>query len=126
MTAGRWFSRVVWLGIVCNMALAVPALLAPEQTMTIRADPVDVFDQPHTRGFGCADPLAEAMIAVARHAELAVERGPARRQRRIDRVRVFRRRQRPDPVAHALDRVVIDGYRCHARAERRAQVALVY
>jgi hypothetical protein len=31
--AGHWFSRVVWLGIVCNLALAVPTLVAPEQTM---------------------------------------------------------------------------------------------
>jgi hypothetical protein len=37
--AGRWFSRVVWLGIVCNLALAVPTLLAPEQTMTLTRMP---------------------------------------------------------------------------------------
>jgi hypothetical protein len=37
--AGRWFSRVVWLGIVCNLALAVPTLLAPEQTMALTRMP---------------------------------------------------------------------------------------
>jgi hypothetical protein len=31
--AGRWFSRVVWVGIVCNLALAVPTLVAPGPTM---------------------------------------------------------------------------------------------
>jgi hypothetical protein len=29
MNAQRWFSRVVWLGIVANIALALPTLLAP-------------------------------------------------------------------------------------------------
>ena len=33
--AAHWFSRVVWLGIVCNLALAVPTLVAPEQTMML-------------------------------------------------------------------------------------------
>lgn len=28
--AERWFSRVVWAGIVANVSLAVPTLLAPE------------------------------------------------------------------------------------------------
>jgi len=37
--AGRWFSRVVWLGIVCNLALAVPTLLAPAQTMALTRMP---------------------------------------------------------------------------------------
>jgi hypothetical protein len=37
--AGHWFSRVVWLGIVCNLALAVPTLVAPEQTMTLTSMP---------------------------------------------------------------------------------------
>ena len=31
MSAQRWFKRVMWLGIVANIALAVPTLLAPEQ-----------------------------------------------------------------------------------------------
>jgi len=31
MNAQRWFRRVMWLGIVANMALAVPTLLAPER-----------------------------------------------------------------------------------------------
>ncbi len=29
--AGRWFRRVIWLGIVANVGLAVPTLLAPER-----------------------------------------------------------------------------------------------
>jgi len=37
--AGRWFSRIVWLGIVCNLALAVPTLFAPEQTMALTRMP---------------------------------------------------------------------------------------
>lgn len=31
MRAQMWFRRVVWLGIVANMGLAVPTLLAPER-----------------------------------------------------------------------------------------------
>ena len=37
--AGRWFSRVVWLGIICNLALAVPTLVAPQQTMALTQMP---------------------------------------------------------------------------------------
>ena len=37
--AGHWFSRVVWLGILCNLALAVPTLLAPAQTMALTRMP---------------------------------------------------------------------------------------
>ncbi len=29
--AGRWFRRVVWLGIVANLALALPTIAAPER-----------------------------------------------------------------------------------------------
>src|SRR5262245_43260361 len=29
-TAARWFSRVVWLGIATNLALAVPTVLRPD------------------------------------------------------------------------------------------------
>ena len=29
--AGRWFRRVVWLGIVANVALAIPTIAAPDQ-----------------------------------------------------------------------------------------------
>ena len=31
MHAKTWFKRVMWLGIVANVALAVPTLLAPER-----------------------------------------------------------------------------------------------
>jgi len=37
--AGRWFSRVVWIGVVCNLALAVPTLVAPGQTMALTGIP---------------------------------------------------------------------------------------
>ena len=30
-TAGRWFSRVVWLGILANLALALPTIAAPDR-----------------------------------------------------------------------------------------------
>jgi hypothetical protein len=32
-TAGRWFSRVVWVGIVANVVLAIPTLAAPDQVI---------------------------------------------------------------------------------------------
>ena len=32
-SAGRWFRRVVWLGIVVNLALALPTLAAPDQML---------------------------------------------------------------------------------------------
>jgi hypothetical protein len=34
-TAGRWFRRVMWLGIAANMALAVPTLLMPERMIAL-------------------------------------------------------------------------------------------
>ena len=37
--AALWFSRVVWLGILCNLALAVPTLVAPGQTMALTGIP---------------------------------------------------------------------------------------
>src|SRR6185369_7943001 len=67
------------------------------ESMTIRADTVDVFDEAYTRRFWCANPVAEAMVAVAGDAGLAVERCASCRQGRVDGVRIFRRRQRPDP-----------------------------
>ena len=40
MAADRWFSRVSsGCGIVCNLALAVPTLVAPEQTMALTRMP---------------------------------------------------------------------------------------
>ena len=33
--AGIWFRRVLWLGIVANLALAVPTLLAPERMIVL-------------------------------------------------------------------------------------------
>ena len=29
-TAGRWFKRVMWLGILANLALALPTIAAPD------------------------------------------------------------------------------------------------
>src|ERR1043165_2736272 len=37
--AALWFSRVVWLGILCNLALAVPTLVAPGETMALTGIP---------------------------------------------------------------------------------------
>ena len=34
-TAGRWFRRVVWLGIFANLALAIPTLAAPDQIVAL-------------------------------------------------------------------------------------------
>lgn len=34
-TAGRWFGRVMWLGIGSNLALAVPTLLMPERMIEL-------------------------------------------------------------------------------------------
>lgn len=31
----RWFQRFVWLGIVANLALAIPTLLAPERMIEL-------------------------------------------------------------------------------------------
>ena len=35
MRAQMWFKRLMWLGIVANMALAVPTLLAPERMIEL-------------------------------------------------------------------------------------------
>src|SRR5687767_3291944 len=32
-SAGRWFRRVMWLGIAANVALAIPTIAAPEQVV---------------------------------------------------------------------------------------------
>jgi hypothetical protein len=32
-TSGRWFSRIVWVGIVANLALALPSIAAPDQVV---------------------------------------------------------------------------------------------
>jgi hypothetical protein len=32
-TFGRWFSRIVWLGILANLALALPSIAAPDQVV---------------------------------------------------------------------------------------------
>lgn len=38
--AGRWFSRVVWLGIVANLLLAAPTLFAPERMLELSSLPI--------------------------------------------------------------------------------------
>ena len=56
-------------------------------------------------GTGCKVPRCrarEAMVGMAPGALLPVHPGPALRERGIDRIGILRRRQRPDPVAHAL------------------------
>jgi len=38
--AARWFSRVVWLGIAANLALAVPTLIMPARLLEMSNLPV--------------------------------------------------------------------------------------
>ena len=38
-TAARWFTRVTWLGIVANLALALPTLFVPERMVAITGLP---------------------------------------------------------------------------------------
>ena len=40
--AARWFSRVVWVGIAANLALAVPTLLVPERLLEMSNLPITV------------------------------------------------------------------------------------
>jgi hypothetical protein len=39
-SAGRWFKRVLWLGIVSNLALAVPTILAPVRMLELTSLPM--------------------------------------------------------------------------------------
>ena len=39
-SAARWFSRVVWLGIAANLALAVPTLLVPARMLAFSNLPI--------------------------------------------------------------------------------------
>ena len=34
-TAGRWFRRVMWLGILANLALALPTIAAPDMMIDL-------------------------------------------------------------------------------------------
>jgi hypothetical protein len=38
-SAGRWFKRVLWIGIGANMAMALPTLVAPERMIALVALP---------------------------------------------------------------------------------------
>ena len=38
-SAGRWFRRVVWLGIAANLALAFPTIAAPDQVVALSGLP---------------------------------------------------------------------------------------
>jgi hypothetical protein len=38
--AGRWFSRVVWLGIAANLALALPTLVMPARMLAFTGLPI--------------------------------------------------------------------------------------
>jgi hypothetical protein len=37
--AGKWFMRVLWLGILSNLALAVPTVLAPQRMIELTGLP---------------------------------------------------------------------------------------
>ena len=39
MTAGTWFKRVLWIGILSNFALAVPTLLVPARMVELTGIP---------------------------------------------------------------------------------------
>ena len=91
--------------------------------MPIGADAVDVVDLADETPFD--DPFAEAAAGVTLQALFLIDAGAARGERLVDWIWIRRRRQRPDPVAHALERRVVDRDGRHARAERRAQVPFV-
>jgi hypothetical protein len=38
--AARWFSRVVWIGVAANLALAVPTLIMPERMLRMTGLPI--------------------------------------------------------------------------------------
>ena len=38
-TAGRWFRRVMWLGIAANVAMALPTMAAPDQMIAMSGLP---------------------------------------------------------------------------------------
>jgi hypothetical protein len=38
-TAGRWFKRVVWIGIVTNLALAIPTISVPATMLALAGFP---------------------------------------------------------------------------------------
>src|SRR5688500_14433408 len=38
-SAGRWFRRVVWVGIAANLALALPTIAAPDQAVALSGLP---------------------------------------------------------------------------------------
>lgn len=42
--AGRWFKRVVWVGIVANLALALPTIAAPAQMLAMSGLPTATPD----------------------------------------------------------------------------------
>lgn len=42
--AGRWFKRVVWVGIVANLALALPTIAAPAQMLAMSGFPTATPD----------------------------------------------------------------------------------
>ena len=43
-TAGRWFRRVMWVGIFANLALALPTIAAPSQMMAMASFPTATPD----------------------------------------------------------------------------------
>ena len=43
-TAGRWFKRVIWIGIAANLALAIPTLAAPAAMLTMASLPTATPD----------------------------------------------------------------------------------
>jgi hypothetical protein len=91
--------------------------------MRIGPDALDVLHLTDSRAL--ANTLAKPVARVTLEACLPVHRCASLGEHLIDGIRVLRWRQLPDPVAHALDRRVVDGHRCDAGAERGTEVPLV-
>ena len=92
--------------------------------MTIGADLLDGLDRADQLALDNA--VLEPRIRMALGAVPRIERLSVLRFRLIDGIGVGRGRQGPDPVADTLESGMIDGDGGYARAERRAQVALVH
>jgi hypothetical protein len=36
---GRWFMRIIWIGVVANLALAIPTMIAPDRMLALTSLP---------------------------------------------------------------------------------------
>src|SRR6186713_1475983 len=93
------------------------------QPVTIGANVTRPDDLPQATA--SLDSVSKTVIAVTLEARLLIDRRPSCNECLVHGIRVWRGRQRPDPVAHALQARVVDRRRCDPRAESRTQIALV-